>query len=171
MGRLRAVLFDLGDTIIAELDGPADIDSTDFDILEGAEEALSELKKRFKLAIVSNTFTWGDREVIGALGRKNLTQYFDAVVTSVDAGSRKPESGIFEKALSIVGCTPCEAVMVGDRFETDIAGANRMGITSILCRWNDRYPACVDSDDDLPDYILASLRELPALVLDIDKAE
>jgi len=171
MGRLKAILFDLGDTIIAELDGPADIDSTDFDILEGAEEALSELKKRYKLAIVSNTFTWGDREVTGALARKNLTRYFDAIVTSVDAGSRKPEPGIFNKALSILGCAPPEAVMVGDRVETDMAGANRMGITSILCRWNGRYSACVDSEEDLPDYIIASIGDLPALVSEIDEAE
>lgn len=171
MSRLKAVLFDLGDTIIAEINGPADIDSTDFDILEGAEETLAELKKRFKLAIVSNTFTWGDEEVTGALKRKNLTRFFDAIVTSVDAGSRKPDSGIFEKALSIVGCDPSEAVMVGDRIETDIAGANRMGITSILCRWNDRYPACADTEQDFPDYVISSIRELPALIIDIDNVE
>jgi len=171
MGRLKAILFDLGDTIIAELDGPADVDSTDFKVLDGAEDALTELKKRYKLAIVSNTFSWGDREVSGALNRKDLTKYFDAIVTSVDANSRKPDSGIFNKALSILRCAPSEAVMVGDRVETDIAGANRLGITSILCRWNGRYSADVNTEDDLPDYIMASIRELPTLVSYIDKAE
>ena len=171
MGRLKAILFDLGDTIIAELDGPADVDSTDFRVLDGAEDALIELKKRFKLAIVSNTFSWGDREVSGALNRKDLTKYFEAIVTSVDADSRKPDSGIFNKALSIIGCAPREAVMVGDRVETDIAGANRLGITSILCRWNGRYSAFVNSEEDLPDYIISSIGDLPALLSEIDEAE
>lgn len=99
MGEIKGVLFDLGDTLIVELDGPADIDTTSFEVLEGVEEMLAELKKHFKLAIVSNTFTWGDEEVAGALGRKGLMKYFDAVVTSVDAVSRKPDDGIFRRAL------------------------------------------------------------------------
>lgn len=168
MGRLKAVLFDLGDTLIAEIDGPADVDSTDFDVLDGAEEALTELKKSFKLAIVSNTFSWGNREVSSALGRKNLSRFFDAIVTSVDAGSRKPDRGIYLKVLSILECAPNEAVMVGDRVDTDIAGANRVGVTSVLCRWNERYPVNMVDEGDLPDYIIGSLRELPSLITWLD---
>jgi len=168
MGRLKAVLFDLGDTLIAEIDGPADIDSTDFDVLDGAEEALSELKKRFKLAIVSNTLTWGDDEIVEALNRKDLTKYFDAIVTSVDADSRKPDPGIYRKALSILECAPHEAAMVGDRVDTDIAGANRIGVTSILCRWNERYPVDMTDEDDLPDYVIGSIGELPSLIAWLD---
>lgn len=169
MGRLKAVLFDLGDTLIAEIDGPADIDSTDFEVLDGAEETLRELKRWFKIAIVSNTLNWGDKEVASALGRKNLTAYFDAIITSVGAGSRKPDPGIYRKALGMMGCEPDEAVMVGDRVDTDIAGANRVGITSVLCRWNERYPVTATDEGDLPDYIIGSIRELPNLIVWIDK--
>lgn len=170
MGEIKGVLFDLGDTLIVELDGPADIDTTSFEVLEGVEEMLAELKKHFKLAIVSNTFTWGDEEVAGALGRKGLMKYFDAVVTSVDAVSRKPDDGIFRRALGRLGCLPHEAVMVGDRVDTDIAGANRMGMTSVLCRWNDRYPVIVTDDEDLPDYVIGSIKELPALLSWLDSS-
>ena len=171
MGRLKAVFFDLGDTVIAEIDGPADVDSTDYDILDGAEETLSKLKKRYKLAIVSNTFNWGDVDVVKALGRKDLAKYFDVIVTSVDAGSRKPDPGIYRKALSILGCEPHEAVMVGDRVDTDIAGANRVGITSVLCRWNERYPMTMMAEEDLPDFVIASIKELPALVIELDESD
>jgi putative hydrolase of the HAD superfamily len=171
MGRLKAVFFDLGDTIIAEIDGPADVDSTDFDILDGAEEALSELRKRYKLVIVSNTFSWGDRDVVRALKRKDLAKYFDAIVTSVDAGSRKPEPGIYRKALSMAGCAPREAVMVGDRVDTDIAGANKVGITSVLCRWNERYPVTMTAEENLPDFVIASIKELPALIIELDESD
>ena len=163
------MFFDLGDTIIAEINGPANVDNSDFDILDGAEEVLRELGKRFKLAIVSNTLDWGDKDIARALKRKNLTDYFDAIVTSVDAGSRKPDPGIYHKALGLLGCTPGEVAMVGDRVDTDIAGANRVGIASILCRWNDKYPVLTSDEEDFPDYVIGSIRELPELIASIDK--
>jgi FMN phosphatase YigB (HAD superfamily) len=119
---------------------------------------------------VSNTFSWGDGDVSSALNRKDLTKFFDAIVTSVDAGSRKPDGGIYRKALDLVDCDPDEAVMVGDRVDTDIAGANMMGMTSILCRWNERYPVEVKDDSYLPDYIVGSIDELPSLIEFLNKS-
>ena len=171
MGRIKAILFDLGDTLIAELDGPADVDTTEFRVLDGVAEVLQRLKSRYKLAIVSNTFSWGDKEVSGALSRKDLTRFFDAIVTSVDAGSRKPDDGIYRKALDLLECDPHQAIMVGDRVDTDIAGANMIGITSVLCRWNTRYPIEVDNENFLPDYVIGSLTELPVLIDWLDKNE
>jgi HAD superfamily hydrolase (TIGR01662 family) len=170
MGGIKAVLFDLGDTLIAEIDSPANVDTTEYEVINGAVEALSRLKGRYKLAIVSNTFSWGDRDVSNALRRKGLTRYFDAIITSVDAGSRKPDNGIYLKALDLLGCTPEEAIMVGDRVDTDIVGANMIGMTSILCRWNDRYPVEVENEGFLPDYIIGSIDELPALIEFLDKS-
>lgn len=169
--RIKAILFDLGDTLIAELDGPADVDTTEFKVLDGVTEVLQELKNAYKLAIVSNTFSWGDRDVSGALSRKDLTRFFDAIVTSVDAGSRKPDDRIYRKALDLLGCGPEQAIMVGDRVDTDIAGANMIGITSVLCRWNDRYPMDVNDEDFLPDYVIGSVKELPALIDWLDKID
>jgi HAD superfamily hydrolase (TIGR01662 family) len=171
LGRIKAILFDLGDTLIVELDGPANVDTTEFKVLDGVVEVLQGLKGRYKLAIVSNTFNWGDREVTGALSRKDLTRFFDAIVTSVDAGSKKPDDGIYRKVLDLLECDPEQAIMVGDRVDTDIAGANMMGITSILCRWNNRYPIDTIDEKLLPDYVIGSIRELPALIKWLDKNE
>ena len=170
VGRIKAILFDLGDTLIAELDGPADVDTTEFKVLDDVAEVLQKLKSGYKLAIVSNTYSWGDKEVSGALSRKDLTRFFDAIVTSVDAGSRKPDDGIYRKALDLLGCDPEQAIMVGDRVDTDIAGANMIGMTSILCRWNERYPAEVKDDSYLPDYIIGSIDELPSLIEFLNKS-
>jgi FMN phosphatase YigB (HAD superfamily) len=108
--------------------------------------------------------------VSGALSRKDLTRFFDAIVTSVDAGSRKPDDGIYRKALDLLECDPGQAIMVGDRVDTDIAGANMIGITSVLCRWNDRYPVEVKDDSYLPDYIIGSIDELPSLIEFLNKS-
>lgn len=164
MGRLKAVLFDLGDTLIKEIEGPADIHTTDFEVLDGVYDVLEYLGEKYRLAIVSNTLTWDDDAVSQALERKNLLEYFDAIVTSVGANSRKPDDEIFKKALAKLNVYPHQAVMVGDRVDTDVIGANIAGITSILCRWNTRYPADFSLDNSLPDYVIGSIRELPTLL-------
>jgi len=44
----------------------------------------------------------------------------------------KPASPMFKMALDKAGCTPKETVMVGDQIETDILGASKLGIDSVL---------------------------------------
>ena len=46
----------------------------------------------------------------------------------------KPSRLMFELALEKAGCGPQDAVMIGDQEETDIVGAKRMGITSVMVR-------------------------------------
>jgi len=46
----------------------------------------------------------------------------------------KPSRLMFELALEKAGCRPEDAVMVGDQEETDILGARKMGITSIIVK-------------------------------------
>jgi 4-nitrophenyl phosphatase len=46
----------------------------------------------------------------------------------------KPSRLMFELALEMGGCKPKDAVMVGDQEETDIVGAKKMGITSIIVK-------------------------------------
>ena len=44
----------------------------------------------------------------------------------------KPERFMFEEALRLLGSEPGETMMVGDRLDTDIAGAKAMGMQTIL---------------------------------------
>ncbi len=46
----------------------------------------------------------------------------------------KPSRLMFELALEMAGCEAKDAVMVGDQEETDIIGAKRMGITSVIVK-------------------------------------
>jgi 4-nitrophenyl phosphatase len=46
----------------------------------------------------------------------------------------KPSRLMFELALEKAGCRSQDAVMVGDQEETDIVGAKKMGITSIMVK-------------------------------------
>lgn len=46
----------------------------------------------------------------------------------------KPEPGLFRMALARLGYAPAETLMIGDRPDTDIAGAARLGLKTALVR-------------------------------------
>lgn len=66
-----------------------------------------------------------------------LQHYFDAVVTSDDAGFKKPHSRPFEMALEKLAVKPAEAVMIGDWAERDMVGAKKVGLVTVFARYGD----------------------------------
>ena len=93
--------------------------------------ALAALRARGLVTIcVSN---W-DISLAGVLERCGLAEGLGAVVTSAEAGVRKPDPAIFERALDIAGCSAEDAVHVGDTPEEDVVGAAAAGIRALLIR-------------------------------------
>jgi putative hydrolase of the HAD superfamily len=94
-----------------------------------AAPALAGLHERgLRLVCVSN---W-DVSLADVLARCGLAGALDGVVTSAEAGVRKPDPAIFEPALRLARCTPPEAVYVGDTPSEDLAGARAAGIRALL---------------------------------------
>lgn len=62
------------------------------------------------------------------LQKLNLDGYFQAIVSSEEAGVEKPHPRIFEKALAKLGFRAERACMIGDDFKKDIRGAAALGI-------------------------------------------
>jgi FMN phosphatase YigB (HAD superfamily) len=62
------------------------------------------------------------------------------LIASEDVGVSKPDRGIFDIALERLGATAADAVMVGDSWANDIAGAVNAGIRAIWFN-PDRRPA------------------------------
>jgi len=88
--------------------------------IANAKEVLDRLSKCFKLHILSNGF----HDVqIKKLTNSGLIGYFDKIITSEAAGSKKPDALIFEYALKITNTPKEEAIYIGDEFETDVIGA------------------------------------------------
>jgi len=134
---------------------------------EGAphvESVLQEFSQRFKLAVVSNTSTWREREIRNALRGMGLERYFDAVVTSVDVGSPKPEAGIFQEAMRRLGVEAHECMMVGDRTDADILGGNRLGMETVHIDWQPHQEKTTDPELQKPDHTIRSLKELLELI-------
>jgi HAD superfamily hydrolase (TIGR01549 family) len=94
----------------------------------GATELLCALRARARLGIVSNNLT---REQHDKLRFCGFDRHLDAVVISEDAGVSKPDPEIFRIALERLDVTATDAVMIGDAWSTDIAGARAAGLRAI----------------------------------------
>ena len=99
----------------------------------GAMALLSELRSaNLAIGIVTNNLTAEQTE---KLVRCELGPLVDAMVTSEDAGSAKPEKEIFVAALSRLDLQAKDTVMVGDAWATDILGAMAAGIRPVWFNW------------------------------------
>ncbi|HKE00208.1 MAG TPA: HAD family hydrolase [Planctomycetota bacterium] len=120
------------------------------------KKVLEKLKRQAHLALVSNGSSGYQREKLRSTGVEGL---FATVVISEEAGYSKPQKAIFERALRDVGVPACEAVMVGDNVEKDIAGAKLCGMRGVLVRRNGDRPR-FHNGQVRPDAVIDSLNEL-----------
>lgn len=114
-------------------------------------ETLEELKKKYKLVLVSNT---DSLSVPQLLEKFDLKKYFDDIILSCDVGLLKTDKKLFAKALKKVKLKASEVVMVGDSIPTDIEGAKNAGIRAILVDRRDSR----EYDDKIPD--LTGLKDI-----------
>ena len=127
------------------------------ELYEDALEVLAELRERgYRLGLITNSFLpmWM-RDV--ELRHYNLIDVFDARITSGDAGYMKPHPAIYRHMLELLDTTPEQSVFVGDRPQNDIAGANDVGMISILI---DPPHLQRDASEHVPDYTIERLGEL-----------
>ena len=118
-----------------------------------ASETLDALKKAgartFLLSNAQSCFTMGELDALG------LTQRFDGILLSSDAGMKKPYRGLFELLLSRYGISRKTAVMVGNDAVADIGGAAAAGLKSFYYHtWQ---------SGARPDSLPASCREIADL--------
>ena len=129
---IEAICFDLGDTLVAEetVIHNSCGQAITAKVIEGAFEVLRKLTKaRYKVALIANDEDAASaRNVITNTGLKD---YFDTIVISGELGVKKPDRKIFEVALKSLGVKAENVVMVDNRVDADIVGANRLGMTSV----------------------------------------
>lgn len=98
-----------------------------------------------KTGIVSNTEAVLTRF---DLDRFPILLTVGAIVLSSEIGVRKPDPQMFQLALERLHAKPASAVLVGNDWAEDIAGARRMGLRAIYLdeRACDRAPVVTNSD-------------------------
>ena len=144
---------------VAASDRYGDIISREPGIVPGAKELLDYLKgKGYQLHICSNGFHEVQYRKLRSAG---LEDYFSTVILSEDAGANKPRKEFFDYAFSKTGARRETTIMIGDHYDTDIAGAINAGLDTIFFnRWN------VDPKtlDQQPNYIVDKLVEIEKIL-------
>jgi putative hydrolase of the HAD superfamily len=99
-----------------------------FSVLPGAAEAVRELAKRYPLTIISNGF----KEVqYYKFEHSGLEDCLTHTIISEEVGINKPQPEIFRIALELNGVSAEQALMIGDSYSSDIAGAKNAGIDQV----------------------------------------
>lgn len=104
------------------------ISATKTRLFPHSHEALSYLKERYRLLIITNGFQEVQYKKIRNSG---LEEYFEGIITSEQTGVQKPHGEIFRYAMEEAGVTPKESLMIGDDIEGDIQGAQALGLDQV----------------------------------------
>lgn len=122
-------------------------------VLPGTEEVLQSLRKKYRLAVISNS----DGGMARLLDSCGLGGCFEAVIDSGNVGHEKPAPEIFRAALAALKVQGEKSVYIGDIYSVDYLGARSVGMYAILMDVCGAY-----RDRGLPR--IEALEELPALL-------
>ena len=122
--------------------------------------ALGALRKEgWRLALLTNC----DRDLIAQTQRR-LPVPFDAVVTSEDVSSYKPNHGRFELFQSTFGSSAAAWIHVAQSYFHDIRPTHELGITRV---WVNRQGE--RDDPSIADAVISGLAQLPEAVSGLSK--
>jgi HAD superfamily hydrolase (TIGR01549 family) len=105
--------------------------------IDGAAALLAEVQRHARIGIVTNNLLEEQQDKLQHCG---LASFVDVLIASEDVGVSKPDRGIFDIALQRLAIPATAAVMVGDSWPNDVAGAAAAGIRPIWFN-PDRRPA------------------------------
>lgn len=91
--------------------------------------ALNYLEGKYQMHIITNGF-----DIAQELKMKNsgIHKFFDIIVTSETANTRKPSPEIFELSLNLAKANKANSIMIGDNPKTDIRGAQDFGMKTLF---------------------------------------
>ncbi|MEO8149700.1 MAG: YjjG family noncanonical pyrimidine nucleotidase [Bacteroidia bacterium] len=98
-------------------------------LFPNAHEVLGELKKKYRLHIITNGFKEVQHIKIKS---SDLEKYFDHIFISEEVGFNKPQPEMFKHAMRIAKTNSSESIMVGDNYEVDILGAAGVGMATVF---------------------------------------
>ena len=130
------------------------ISRTKLKLYPHVREVLTELRRHFPLAIVSDAQS---AYALAELHKVALTEYFDPIVISGDHGFRKPDPRLFQYALDGLGVAAAQTVYVGNDMFRDVHGAHEVGMRTVLF---DSDQGTKHHKDAEPDHRITDHREL-----------
>ncbi|MEQ1864403.1 MAG: HAD family hydrolase [Micropepsaceae bacterium] len=146
------------DTVLAELGlaaGPVDVamlvehyrtHQPRLCLFPGVDETLARLRRRYRVAIVTDGLASMQRLKVAALDVERLV---DAVVYCWNEKAPKPARGGFVRALGLLDVEARDAVIIGDAPHADMAAAAALRIPSIRVRGG-RFKTAENSRFSMP---------------------
>lgn len=134
-----------------------------FRFYDDAEETLTILAQKYKLGIIANQ----SKDVLQLLDKYNFRDFFDVVIISSEVNISKPDSRIFQLAMNRAASDSKCYVMIGDRLDTDIGPANKLGMKTI--RYTNslfRLQEPID-ESEMATYVVNRLSEIPNILQEI----
>lgn len=77
----------------------------------------------------------------------------------------KPNTDFFQRVLDSAGVSAAETLMVGDDIDSDVGGAQLLGMKGCLVKTGKFRQAYFEASSVKPDWVLASIADLPAVLL------
>ena len=128
-----------------------------FELYPDVVDTLTQLSRRFKLAIVSNI----DNDLLAATP---MPQTFDLVCTAERAHGYKPDGALFRHLLAGAGCARNEILHSGQSQFTDMVGAKPLGLT---VAWINRRGIVLSAGVPCPDFEYPDIKSLIPLVMPV----
>jgi HAD superfamily phosphatase (TIGR01668 family) len=123
---IRGVILDLDNTLVNW--GSETGCDRDASGIQQARTWISSLTScGLKVCIVSNN------------AKKRVAAFADSLGVPALAKARKPRRKAFLTAMQLMSTTPADTVCIGDQVLTDVFGANRLGLSSILVSPMDKH--------------------------------
>jgi membrane-associated phospholipid phosphatase/phosphoglycolate phosphatase-like HAD superfamily hydrolase len=168
---VEVVFLDWGGTLMVDDAGQSGPMATwpQVQEVEGAQETLRRLHPHYRVLVATNADDSGERDVLAALSRVGLDGLVDGVVSSRDVGARKPDAVFYRAALLRAGraglaLAPARAVMVGDSWPNDVAGAQAAGLRAV---WLNPSRARRPDGAAAPNAEIRELRDLPLALAEL----
>lgn len=129
----------------------------------GARELLEFLRSRdLRIGLISNWSShWIVTDIVATAG---VAEFFSPLISSASFGRIKPHPAIFQHVLGTWSLDSADVVMVGDTLVSDILGAERVGMRSILVEVEPNPANATAEATVRPSHRVRHLREIPSLV-------
>jgi FMN phosphatase YigB (HAD superfamily) len=98
--------------------------------MPGARHALEQCRQRDLLIAVLSNSSFGEPVIRYELAKHGLADHLAFIMVSADYAVRRPNVLLFETASARLALAPKDIWFIGDRLDTDIAGAKRAGMTA-----------------------------------------
>jgi len=98
-------------------------------LYDDVRSTLTELKKKYKLAILTNGSPTSQRRKLDSIDIYDLIDYS---LISGEYEVNKPDPKIYRYVCEKLGCKPEECVYVGDTYDIDYEGAINAGLNSVF---------------------------------------